>query len=136
MLELIELVCRTGRKGIPKQMKRLTNYFPYMHIHNAGHLSPLLFKEQFQKHKWFPVSLSSVEGSGHDLSERGCCQHQALNTKKILSNTQTNNIQNSMKYKWIRLDYKLGTREKDGEITKVGRKEILRTKTNLRFCAI
>ncbi|KAJ7013600.1 hypothetical protein NC653_003306 [Populus alba x Populus x berolinensis] len=51
----------TGRKGIPKQMKlkRLTNYFPYMHIHNAGHLSPLLFKDlQFQKHKWFPVSFN------------------------------------------------------------------------------
>jgi len=41
-----------------------------------------------------------------------------------------------MKYKWIRLDYKLGTREKNGEIKKEGRKEILRTKTNLRFCAI
>ena len=50
--------------------------------------------------------------------------------------TQTNNIQNSMIYKWIRLDYKLGTKEKNGEIKKEGRKEIFGTKTNLRFCAI
>jgi hypothetical protein len=41
-----------------------------------------------------------------------------------------------MIYKWIRLDYKLGTKEKNGEIKKEGRKEIFGTKTNLRFCAI
>jgi hypothetical protein len=110
-----------------------------LHIHNAGHLSPLLFKD-LQFEKTYVVSgfakfvfLSSVE---HVFSERGCCQHQALRAKKILSNTQTNNIQNSMIYKWIRLDYKLGTKEKNGEIKKEGRKEIFGTKTNLRFCAI
>jgi hypothetical protein len=75
----------------------------------------LLFKDlQFEKTHVVSgfakfVFLSSVE---HLFSERGCCQHQALSAKKILSNTQTNNIQNSMIHKWIRLDYKLGTKEK------------------------